>query len=364
MGLFRRTRQVDIFFVGCDGTDLDRGIYSFYIDVNNGEIIKKQFVKSLANPICICSNGRFVNITYRNGSGRVSDGGVWQYACMELQLGLTARASNEGKTYIKTVTNEERTRCYAIDYYNGELCTLKIVRSKIVDFYKDSYKLTGSSIDPIKQTESHPSDIMFTPDGKKLIVLDTGGDEIVLFDFDENDLPVKDEAHSFKVTPGSGPKKMIFNSKGTYAYVINEISSMIDVYKYEDGQFTKVQEVLSYLTEEFSGENTPTDIVIDSIDRYVLVTNKGDDTLVVFAVNPDDGTIERVDCIETDEGPRCLEIFRDRWVIVASKLAGTVESFEIKEKERKGIIFETHSSFALHGPVCTYKGKEDLRVVT
>jgi len=364
MGLFRRTKTVDIFFVGCDGTDLDRGIYSFYLDINTGEIIKKQFVKSMANPIGISQNGRFVNITYRNGSGRATDGGVWQYAAMELQLGLTARTSNQGKTYLKTVTNDARDRCYAIDYYNGELCTIKIAKSKVVAFYKTSVKLTGSSVDPIKQTESHPSDLLFTPDHQKLIVLDCGGDEILLFDFDDEGLPVKDEEHSFKVTPGSGPRKMLFDSKGQYAYVINEISSMIDVYHYENGTFTKVQEILSYLTEEFSGDNTPVDMVIDSIDRYLLVANKGDDTVVVYAINPDDGTIARADCIETDEGPRCMELFEDRWLVVASKLGGSLESFEIKDNERKGIIFETHSTYALHGPVCIFAGKRDLRVVT
>ena len=67
MGLFSRTKTVDLFFVGCDGTDLDRGIYGFYLDVTNGQIVKKKFVKSLANPIAMRPFGRFMNITYRNG---------------------------------------------------------------------------------------------------------------------------------------------------------------------------------------------------------------------------------------------------------------------------------------------------------
>lgn len=40
MGLFRRTKTVDIFFVGCEGTDIDMHLF-FYIDVTNGEILKK-----------------------------------------------------------------------------------------------------------------------------------------------------------------------------------------------------------------------------------------------------------------------------------------------------------------------------------
>ena len=82
MGLFSKTKTVDIFFVGSEGTDLDRGIYAFYFNVDNGEIIKKSFVKSLANPLAMNKNGRFMYLTYRNGTGRAQDGGIWQYACM------------------------------------------------------------------------------------------------------------------------------------------------------------------------------------------------------------------------------------------------------------------------------------------
>ena len=75
MGLFSKTKTVDIFFVGSEGTDLDRGIYAFYFNVDNGEIIKKSFVKSLASPLAMNKNGRFMYLTYRNGTGRAQDGG-------------------------------------------------------------------------------------------------------------------------------------------------------------------------------------------------------------------------------------------------------------------------------------------------
>lgn len=362
MGLFKRSKTVDIFFVGCDGNDLDRGIYAFYLDVTNGDIIKKTYVKSLANPISMSPNGRFVNITYRNGTGRASDGGVWQYAAMELQLGLTARMSNEGRTYIQTVTNKERTYCYAIDYYNGEIVIINIKHSKVIAAV-ETYKLTGSSVDPIKQTESHPSQILFAPDDK-LIVLDMGGDEVLVYDVIEKGRLVKDEAHSFKVAPGSGPRKLLFDSEGEHAYLINEISSTIEVYEYDEGQFTKLYETLSYLPEEFSGDNTPIDFTLTSDDQLLIVLNKGDDTIVVFEIDQETHALRRIDCIETAPGPRCLALFRDRWLVVASRQGNNVESFEIRSGERKGVIFETHSVFALHAPVFIYKGKENLRVVT
>lgn len=66
---------------------------------------------------------RVMNITYRNGSGKASDGGIWQYSCMELQLGLMARVGYEGRTYVASLMNPENTYAYGLDYYNAGNCT-------------------------------------------------------------------------------------------------------------------------------------------------------------------------------------------------------------------------------------------------
>lgn len=360
MGLFSRTKNVDIFFVGCDGTDIDRGIYSFYIDISNGKLYKKAFAKSFANPISMSINGRFMNITYRNSSGSDRDGGIWQYACMELQLGLTARASLKGKTYVGTVTNADKTYTYAIDYYNGEVVRSPVKGSKITNLYVED-QLKGKSIDPIKQSESHPSSILYSPD-QRLIVTDLGGDEIIVYQTLDDGHLAHDEELSFKVKEGSGPAKMIFSHSGKYAYLMNEISSMIDVYQYDDGKFTLQQSVSSYLKEEFDGVNTPTDMLMSDDDAYLFVTNKGDDTVVVYGVDDEDGTISRIDCIEVDEGPSCMALFENQYLVVCSKTAGTIESFEIRTNERNGVLFETHYAIAIHGPTCIETGKTHLRV--
>lgn len=361
MGLFNRTKTVDIFFIGCDGTEVDRGIYSFYLNVNNGELIKKSFVKSLANPIALSRAGRWMYITYRNGTGAVTDGGVWQYACMELQLGLAARVHNEGKTYTQVIVSPDKTHAYAIDYYNGEIITMPILKSKLVRV-SETKKLEGKGIDPIKQTESHPSQILFTPDDRYVVVLDMGGDTIHVYTLNEKGYLQEDLERTLKTNPGTGPRKMIFSKDKKYAYCINEITSTITTYAYHDGHFTLLEEKLTYIKEDFEGVNVPTDIVMTEDNQYIAVTNKGDDTIVLFE-RGDDGLLKRKDLIETDAGPVALEIFRDRWLVVVSKQGGSVESFEIRKNEKRGILFETHSAYALHAPTCIAKGAENLRVV-
>ena len=153
-----------------------------------------------------------------------------------------------------------------------------------------------------------------------------------------------------------------FSHDKKFAYCINEISSTIATYAYQDGHFTLLEEKLTYIKEDFEGVNVPTDFVMTDDNQYIAVTNKGDDTIVLFE-RGDDGLLKRKDLIETDAGPVALEIFRDRWLVVVSKQGGSVESFEIRKNEKRGILFETHSAYALHAPTCIAKGAENLRVV-
>ena len=69
MGLFFKKRKVKPIFVGSYGNDLTRGIYVFHLDIDNGEILKKKFYKSLANPIAISKRERFIYVCYKNNTG-------------------------------------------------------------------------------------------------------------------------------------------------------------------------------------------------------------------------------------------------------------------------------------------------------
>ena len=62
--------------------------------------------------------------------------------------------------------------------------------------------------------------------------------------------------------------------------------------------------------------------------------------------------------VDTDENPRSLMLINDRWLIVAAQKGGTLESFELKRNESKGVLFETHFNYMIGEPVCMVHGRE------
>ena len=348
-------RTVKPLFVGSNGNDLTRGIYAMQVDVNNGEFLKKGHFKSQGNPISMFRRERFVYITYQNHTGMKTDGGVGQYAAMEMQFGLTAKASNDGKTFNHIFMNDEGTYGYAVDYHNSEVVTFSVVKKKITKVIHTIHHV-GSGPDERRQTQAHPCYISQTPDSKRIFVCDLGMDEVVLYQANEDGLLVKDEENSFKVNSGNGPRKMIFSKDGRFAYLLNELSSTICIYQYEDCKFTFIKEIDTYYKEDYEYQNLGGDIITTRNGKYLFVSNKGYDSVRVYAMNEETGELKYIEDIDTDENPAVLWIIKDRWLIVAAQKGGSLESFEIKEGERKGLMFETHFSYMLPEPVCIIDG--------
>lgn len=357
MGIFKKKRNVKPIFVGSYGNDLTRGIYVFHFDVDNGEFLKKKFYKSLANPCAFYKRERFIYVCYLNNTGKTTDGGLWQYASMDLQFGLASKTTNQGKTYISSYVNEDRSCAYAVDYYNSEVVVIPILKQKIVKVVQ-TIKHEGRGPNERYQGQSYPTFIESTPDQKRIFVCDRGTDEVVMYRVVEKGRLERDEENTIHLKPGSGPRKMIFDDEGRYAYVLNELTNTIATYRYEDAHFEYVSEVETYPLDEYADESYASDIAFMKKDdrRFLFVTNKGHDSVSVFEIDSG-GQPRFVEFLDTDENPTALIAVNDRFVIVASQKGGTLESFELKLGESKGVLFETHYRYMVGEPVCLIEGR-------
>jgi 6-phosphogluconolactonase len=92
--------------------------------------------------------------------------------------------------------------------------------------------------------------------------------------------------------PGSGPRHLAFHPGGRQVYVINELTSTITVFSWdaEKGALAPLQTV-SCLPEGFSGTSWTAEVAVSADGRFVFGSNRGHDSLAVFAVDPPTGTL-------------------------------------------------------------------------
>lgn len=350
-------RNVTPIFVGSYGNGLTRGIYAFQIDIDTGEILKKKQFKSEADPIAMFRRERFVFVSYKNNSGRNTDGGISQYAAMDLQFGLAAKVYYKGKTYMNVFVDQNRKYAYATDYYNGEVVVIPILDQKIVKV-SQAIKHVGSGPVPKRQTEAHPHFIEETPDHRYIFVCDLGTDEVVIYNIEEKGQLSRNEEKTIHLKPGSGPRKMIFSSDGQFAYIVNELSNTICVYRYENETFTFVQEVDTYPKNEYNGNSLAGDILLSDAGDILMVSNRGHDSVAAFYVDKETGKLDYIEYVDTDENPRAMILLEDRWLVVAAQKGGTLETFELKRNESKGVLYETHFNYMVGEPVCMVHGRD------
>ena len=144
---------------------------------------------------------------------------------------------------------------------------------------------------------------------------------------------LKDNAPpSIAPASGSGPRHIDFHPTGRYAYVIDENASAIDAYTYDAGTglLAKLQ-TISTLPAGFTGANTGAEVQVAPSGRFVYGSNRGDDSIVIFAIDQASGKLTLVGHTKTrGKTPRQFQIdATGRFLLVGNQDTDTVAVFAV-----------------------------------
>jgi len=148
----------------------------------------------------------------------------------------------------------------------------------------DVVQHVGASVHPERQTSPHPHCFIPDPTNRFAIAADLGLDRLLVYRMDLE--TGKLQKHSdVEVEAGSGPRHLIFNSTGEYAYLLNELNSTLFVYQFNPSaaRLKRVQTV-STLPEHYPGENYCADLHLSFDEKYLYVSNRGHNSIVCFRV--------------------------------------------------------------------------------
>jgi 6-phosphogluconolactonase len=99
-----------------------------------------------------------------------------------------------------------------------------------------------------------------------------------------------------QIKPGAGPRHMVFRPDGRFAYVTNELNSTINAFAYDAnaGVLKEIQTV-STLPEYYDGPNSTAEIDVHPTGKWLYVSNRGHNSVVLFNVDPEKGTLTYVE---------------------------------------------------------------------
>jgi 6-phosphogluconolactonase len=190
-----------------------------------------------------------------------------------------------------------------------------------------------------RQDVPHPHSVHLSPDNRFLIVNDLGSDAISVF-------PLEPGAHLGPPAlftndrPGSGPRHIAFHPNGRWVYSINEIDSTLDRFLWNttssrtapQGLLVNTGAPVKTIARDFpAAKNTAAEVAISSDGNFLYASNRGEDTLVVFAIAPTDGVltfVQRIAC--GGNTPRHFTLSPDsggRWLLCGNQDSATVTVF-------------------------------------
>lgn len=177
----------------------------------------------------------------------------------------------------------------------------------------------GRSVHETRQEKPHVHSVTLAPDNRFAIVADLGLDKVFSYALDPQAAKLTSANPPFvATTPGAGPRHFKFGRDGRHGYVINELNSTVTVFDYDArrGTLTPRQSVPT-LPSDFKSPSTTAEVRVHPNGRFLYGSNRGHDSIAVFAIHPTTGELTPIEITPTGgKTPRNFALSPDgNWLV-------------------------------------------------
>ena len=196
-------------------------------------------------------------------------------------------------------------------------------------FFVDHH--TGPALSPRQTTGAKTHGVVFTKDDRFAFVAELGLDRVYTYQVDPAKRAVRAADPPFvSVSAGSGPRRLVLSPDDKFLYVNHETNSKVSVFAVDRGVLKEIQQI-STLPADFTGRNTTAEIQLDKTGRFLYVSNRGANSIAVYAVEPGKGTLRLREFIPAlGQSPRNIIIDpTGRYFFAANQFSNNVVIFNI-----------------------------------
>ncbi|OWZ21270.1 hypothetical protein PHMEG_0004207 [Phytophthora megakarya] len=218
----------------------------------------------------------------------------------------------------------------------------------------------GSRVVMDQQATGHIHSTRWLPNSNHVVAVDLGGDNLLQYELDTQ-AKTLNSLDTVVSTPGSGPRHSVLSANGDYLYVSNEISNTVGVYKINQKEALLESPIIQNVTtlpSDFSNTSTVADIHLSKNGKFVYVSNRGHNSIAMYAINKVDGTLTPLGWESTrGQTPRGFTVYDD-YLIVANQNSNDMYVFKVDENT--GLLSYTGNSYQIPGAVCLYVSEHCL----
>jgi 6-phosphogluconolactonase len=351
---------VATFYLGTytDHSD-SQGIYAGTLDTITGHVTELKLVAPAKNPnfLAISPDHQFLFA--------VVSGGVESF---KIAPDTTLKPINtqpfKGPDLCHVSVDRTGHALFVASYDGGEVAAYPVGDDGQIGPCSATIPFTGSGPNPARQKKPCAHSIYADPLNAFVYACDLGTDSIWTFKLGPNATLAPTRPPAAKVPPGSGPRHLVFSADGGLVYVVNEMGVSTSVFS-RDGA-TGALKLLDTESDLWPGDPTvgitAAEIVLHPSGKWLYVSNRGPDSISVFAVDGHGG-IKLIQNVPSPvKFPRSIGVDpTGRWMIAAGQNNNQIAELAIDPAT--GHLSLTDVAAVVGSPVCVLFVPDDLLTI-
>ncbi len=309
------------------------GIKIYDVDMEKGRFHEKGKVE--------ITNSSYVTISH-NGKClySITDFGIESYIILkDGSLEMLNFAPINGMRGCYVSTDYTDSYLFVAGYHDGKLTVLRLKEDGSIGEITDEIFHKGMGSVAERNFRPHITCARMTHDNKYLLVADQGMDHVNVYRFDivTGRVILVDIIRS---ELESAPRHIKISKGGRFIYIVHEWKCYIDVYSYEDQDndpvFEKIQTIENI---ENANINASSALTFSDDYSFLLSTNAGDNSAVLYSVDKETGLLTRLFCLPVSgEYPKDASLFPNNKYMVSLNHETNDMTFFHVDPENKTLI--------------------------
>src|SRR5437773_4291803 len=313
-----RNSKEFLVYIGTYTGGKSKGIYVARFDSVSGRLGAPELAAESLSPsfLAIHPNQRFLYAANETGEFAGKKSGAVSAFVIDSNSGkltLLNQQPSGGDGPCHVAVDKTGKTLLVANYGGGSVEALPIKPDGSLDAPTSFIQHRGSGVDKQRQEGPHAHFITTDAANRFALACDLGLDKVLVYKFDPaNSSLVANDPPSASVAPGSGPRHLAFHPRGRYAYVINEMKCTMTAFSYdpERGEMKRLQTLSTLPDGETAKPNYSTaEVEAHPNGRFLYGSNRGHNSIVVFAIDENTGKLARVENVSTQgKTPRSFGI--------------------------------------------------------
>ncbi|MFB9056634.1 lactonase family protein [Mariniflexile ostreae] len=339
LSLFNCKSQTTALYVGTYTDGESEGIYRLEFNAATGELSNKTLAARVENPsfISFSPNKKFIYAVGEGSSSAVTAFKLRKDGLLE----LINQVSSNGKGPCHVAINAAGNKAVVSNYGGGTVSIYTINENGSLNEASQVFDHN------IENEKSHVHSAQF--DQNNLFVADLGRNALYHYVLEDSIYKIKSTAIT-EMKGNPGPRHFTMTENKKQIYVINEYANSITALKKTEHGFESFSEYTT-LAPSFNGESFCADIHLSQDERFLYGSNRGENSIVVFKRNLENGTLENIQNSSVHgDWPRNFTLDpTGTFMLVANQRSHNISVFKVDQKTGKlSFLNTTH----LPSPVC------------